>query len=78
MSEFIMPEFLKKDYSKIGLPESARLMDEYYEKFNKLFTTEGLIMDEEEFSAILRICLKENKTFEEVTGTSCDYDNNDI
>ncbi len=78
MSEFIMPEFLKKDYSKIEVPEVCRLVEEYEEKFDDEICTEGLIMDEEELIAALKICLKESKTFEEVTGIGDVDDDDDI
>lgn len=73
-----LPELLKKDYSNVEIPEIRRLvdrlLDEYEEKFNEQISTEELIMKDEELAAVLKKCLKENKTFSEVTGIYFDDD----
>lgn len=64
----------KKDDSNTKVPEVCGLLKEYEEKFNEQISTEELIMKDEELAAVLKKCLKENKTFSEVTGIYFDDD----
>lgn len=68
--EVKIPEFLKKDYSGVEMSECSRLLLEYDTKFESKdhFCTEGLNMTEDELVEVLKICLEENRTFNDVYG----------
>lgn len=64
-----IPDFLTKKCSKEDFPEIYWLRKEYNKRFGVDYCTEGLPMSEEEFADILKICLKENRPFNDVWGT---------
>lgn len=66
--EVKIPEFLKRKSSKNDKPELYWLMKEYDERFGADYTTEGLPMTPEEMANILKISLKENRSFDDVWG----------
>lgn len=68
--EVKIPEFLKKDYSGVQMSEYSRILREYQKHFRGRddFCTEGLNMTEDERVEVLKICLKEDRTFNEVYG----------
>lgn len=69
--EVRIPEFLKKDYSGVEMSECSRLIWEYQKHFRGRdddFCTEGLNMTEDELVEVLKICLEENRTFNDVYG----------
>lgn len=76
-SEVKIPEFLKRKSSKKDKTELYLLMKEYDEKFGADYSTEGLPMNMEEIVDILKICLKENRTFDDVWGAG-KLDENDF
>ncbi|MCI9638291.1 MAG: hypothetical protein HFG77_18280 [Hungatella sp.] len=63
-----IPDFLMEKNSEEDIPEVWRLLREYDERFGADFTTEGLPMGLEEMADILKICLKENRSFDDVWG----------
>ncbi len=65
-----IPAFLKKDYSGVEMSECSRLLLEYDTKFESKdhFCTEGLPMTDTELVEVLKICLEENRTFNNVYG----------
>ncbi len=67
-TEVRMPEFLKRKYSKEDMPELYWLNKEYKERFDESYSTEGLIMTDDEWAEVIKKCLKENKTVEELLG----------
>lgn len=69
-SEVKIPEFLSQNYSGVEMPECSRLLLEYDTRFEDKdrFCTEGLSMTDEELVEVLKICLEENRTFNDVYG----------
>lgn len=63
-----IPEFLKRKPLEKDIPQVWRLLREYDERFKDYFTTEGLNMTHNELAEVLRKCLKENRTFNDVYG----------
>lgn len=69
--EVKIPEFLKKDYSGAEMSEYSRILREYQKHFRGRdddFCTEGLNLTEDERVEVLKICLKEDRTFNDVYG----------
>lgn len=69
------PFFFKPDPNKHS--KMNRLLSKYEEKFHRGVPTEPSTFTEDEWCAILEECIRENKTFEELTGfryeEGCDY-----
>lgn len=68
LRETKIPGFLKGKHLEDDKPELYWLMKECDERFGADFTTEGLPMSFEEIADILRICLEENRSFDNVWG----------
>lgn len=68
--EVKIPEFLKKDYSGMKMSEVSRMIREYQKHFRGRndFCTEGLPLTDDELVEVLKICLKEDRTFNDVYG----------
>ena len=66
--EVKIPEFLMRKHSKEDMPELYWLDKEYREKFGETYGTEGLIMTDEEWTDVIKRCLEENKTVDELLG----------
>lgn len=73
-SKVKIPDFLMSKKSNEDIPEVWKLLREYDRKFEPKdhFCTEGLSMSSEfleKLADILKICLEENRTFDDVWGT---------
>ncbi len=69
------PFFFKPDPN--GHSKMNRLLSKYEEKFHCGVPTEPSLFTEDEWCTILEECIRENETFEELTGfryeEGCDY-----
>lgn len=72
-----IPDFLKRE--NMGTVDSVskefdRVLKEYEILFGTEITTEMSLLSIEEWIEILRICIKEKKTYEELTGDVLEED----
>lgn len=79
MSELRVPTFLRKDFKPDDIELIITdLLDKYAEHFGeKIICDPGTVFSEDEWIKILKTCIKENKTFEEITGIDDSYMNYD-
>lgn len=61
-----IPDFLKK--RDVQPSELFILIKKYEEMYGNTWATEGYDIDAQELTEILKECVKEHKTFSEVTG----------
>ena len=66
-----IPDFLKRENAPMVddvYEEFDRVLKEYEKVFGSSVTTECHYLSWKEWTELLRICIKENKTYEELTG----------
>lgn len=76
MTEYQIPEFLRRkpDEKRKELSRFVKLLDIYEGKFNCAPPTEPSLFTEDEWCTILEECIRENKTFQELTGFKYEKD----
>lgn len=68
----MMPEFLRRD-NITGENELKRLLDEYIKRFGSGIDTEPIQMSDEEMIDLLKYCISQNVSYEDIFGKT-EYD----
>jgi hypothetical protein len=68
----MLPDFLRREYKHEELPEEKKrfdvLQEQYFEKFNRGFSTSGFCYSWDEWSEKVEYCLEHDVLMEELTG----------